>query len=49
MENIDEVRDEKGLLAYLATIWMVKLPNGEIVFFQGEIADMPKTLEVVVQ
>lgn len=35
------------LLKYLATIWMVKR-GGRIVFFQGELEDLPPHLAIVV-
>jgi len=35
------------LLRYLETIWMVKRGN-EVVFFQGELEDLPPNLAIVV-
>lgn len=34
------------LLRYLATIWMIKR-GGRIVFFQGELEDLPPDAEIV--
>jgi hypothetical protein len=35
------------LIRYLETIWMVKRGN-EVVFFQGELEDLPPNLMIVV-